>query len=116
MSETTDERVLEIVRALISQTKQGRISWTPTDDQEAFLYSSRSSSIIVDTNRRKLPQPYWIRILNERGAEVGRLHAAGGDAARPDLAELHELARRSALRIDEVLDNVLRDLQDPPPF
>ena len=117
-----DSRLSRIVSVLILQTQSRNVQWSTTDDDEKFLYTGSGSSILVDTNRTLTPQPYWLKILNERGTVIENLHVMSGNpfvedgALESQVVELYELARRSALQIDAVLDGVLEELEALPPF
>ena len=113
MSSESDQRLLEIVDALQHQTEVGHIKWQTTDDDEAFLYSAGSTSILVDTSALAAPQKYWLKVINERGAEVERLVGSPDDPwddKGNKLMALYTVARRSALSVDEVLDDVAQPL------
>lgn len=116
-----DSRVLKIVGALIAQTEKQNVQWSTTDDDEKFLYTGSGSSILVDTNERVTPRPYWLKILNQRGTVIEEVEvqddgwAEAGDLSS-QVIKLYGLARRSALEIDVVLDGVLKELEDLPPW
>lgn len=118
----TDDRMLKIAKALLTQTTNGNITWQATDDPEAFLYSGSKTSIIIDTNNKRAPQPFWLKILNQNGTVVETLYAVqvfGDDDTKANyelLKALHSLARRNALKVDAVIDGVLQELEDLPPF
>jgi len=119
---------MQIAQALLDQTKYGNIEWQSTDDDEAFLYSTSNSSIIIDTASRTGPQPYWLKILNQRGTVVETLDynpqaedewmesQVTENKVGALLGKLHEAARRQALQIDDVINAVLRELKEMPPF
>ncbi len=118
-----DSRVSKIVAALIDQTEKRNVQWSPTDDDEKFLYTGSGSSILVDTNGLLSPQPYWLKILNQRGTVIEEVAVkdaddpwSGADTLSSQVVKLYGLARRSALQIDVVLDGVLKELEDLPPW
>lgn len=118
----TELRLAEVARVSLKRTREGVLDWRTTDDEAAFLFSGTSSSIIADFYPRK--DLYEIRILNSRGTIVESLRSrevtvdeGPWSSVEPApwnelLKELHDAARRSALRIDEVLDETLQELNN----
>lgn len=112
-------RMVNLADELRERTKSGRIAWKETDDPTVFLYSGSSSSVEVDSWVTSGRPRVALRLRNSSGAEVDALNLTyendfatpGNESAFELLEELHELARRSALNVDEVIDSLLRDLE-----
>lgn len=123
MAEDEEESILAIAKIALERTKEKVLEWRTTDDEESFIYSGESTSLVVA--RVRGPQPYEFRILNQRGTEIGSVAPKENDVWMPDadrspdfaiIEELYTLARRSALRVDETLKAALRELKEMPPF
>lgn len=123
MSDSTqqEDKFPAIVRRLNERTLALRVDWTTTDKESAYLYTGESFSVIIDGYRdRDGDQRIELKLLNQRGTEVESLHStftpgeyAGTFLPGPNnelLESLYAGARRNALRLDEVLDAILRDL------
>lgn len=122
------QRLHEVAQRLLAETLNGNVDWRTTDDEDAFLYSGSSASIIIDYFSRN--DSYSMRILNSRGTLVEELRSesapeapwgtstpAAGAAWNETLSSLHNAARRRALNIDTLITSVLRDLDESrPPF
>jgi hypothetical protein len=113
-----------IARRLLERTEGKSARWRTTDADGVFLFAGSSSSVTVeqwvdpdgDKNHR-------LSLLNSSGTEVAELRSTwDGDpwngttnySAGPHnslLSALYEAAKRSALRIDDVIDGLLRDLE-----
>lgn len=133
LASETNDRLAKIAELLLKQTRSGVAAWKPTDDEGAFYYmGSKSSLFISNSEDQDGDDNVRLRILNDDGIEVGELRSAWvsrdpdpWDASQRNygpgkfnglLEDLFEAARRSALRIDEVLDSLYQDLSDEPPF
>lgn len=124
MSAEIQERLLAIAVELLDRTKKGLVDWSVTDDEEAFLYSGERSGVIVDVLKSKQGLIHVMSLVNERGTVVESLRSAWDQDAwemkpapwNATLEELYGAARHSALRVSDVIDDVLRTLRDMPPF
>lgn len=113
--EAVGRRLQLLAAKLLDQTKQGNLHWSDTDVEEQYLYSASNSSVVVDyfQDRR-----YVLSLLNSRGTVVESLEmkepseaASSDDVALFGVLEaLYEHARRQALRIDQIIDELLRDV------
>lgn len=117
----TDERLQKIAERLLQNTKNQYTSWQDTDEDDSFLMQAKDSSVIIDRKNSRAGLYYVLRILNWQGREIESLKSSAAssldyNAWDDTLAELWERARRSALDVDSVLDSVLNDLEQHPPF
>jgi hypothetical protein len=123
-SDDTQSRLAQLGDTLLKQTQAGAIEWRATDDEQAFLYRGSRGSIIVrrEWNERAERSNCFLTVLNTRGTEIeslgegtvkneqGRVVAAGHNKM---LRELYQHARRSALKIDEVIEGLLEEVKNP---
>jgi len=104
-----------IVQKLIEQTEIGSIEWKLTDDEKSFLHSTSNSSIVVTRRRGALAGPVELTVLNKLGREVETIstrQTIDEVDAKQELEDLWELARQSALKVNEELDQVLEELDE----
>lgn len=123
--ESLNARLRQLAEAALTRTRAGQMDWRPMSDEDAFLFSGASSSLVVDYFRSS--GRYELRVLNSRGTVVESIDGepvdiwGEGQSVGQLLAELHEAARRNALDIDALLDNALKDVlegrpREEPPF
>ena len=104
-----------LLAQLIEATKQGRVSWQPTANFDEFTTSFRGRfSVVVSRSR----DGFLLRMFDESDREMVRLDEDAywletllGANERVELHELFELARRSALNVDQAIDDVLHELR-----
>jgi hypothetical protein len=116
------QRLVDLAKSLLKRTEDGNISWTTTDNESVFLFSGtntsvRVSSYIDDDNDMRTK----MSLLNSRGTVVESLESefrrGPFDEVQPapwnqTLNDLYHSAKRSALNVDAVLDDLLADLDD----
>jgi hypothetical protein len=114
--------LLEVVKAATQKTVRGGLEWKAFDDQTfrtpvgtGYLHLQRGSTVLVDENEREYPaETFSIQVSDAHGRSI-----VDGDATqgRSDIFEacgkLFEAARNSALKSNEVLEDILRVLQGP---
>ena len=118
-------RMVKIVDRLLEGTRAGRVDWVATDDENAFLYVGSGTSAIIEHVAAPFPGRHSLRVINPRGTEISRIDTefyedinledgspiwVHRDHNRP-IISLYDLARRRALKVDESLDNMLRELE-----
>jgi hypothetical protein len=126
MAQTRD-RIIELVKTLTQRTIAKSIQWQVSDDDGLeFQFSSPTSSVVVRSKDRDGASPFILDIINANGAIVESVYSNWGDSVGETpwgsqnmselLGELFVQARRNALNIDGVLDDLLGSLRDAPPF
>jgi len=105
------EKDLQLVEQLTEATNSGRITWEPTATLDEFTTSFRGKYSVIVANQGSL---YSFRMLDDAGREMlkeeydsGLEFNRQGDLIR----RLFELARRTALRVDRAVDEILHELQ-----
>lgn len=95
------------VQALLEKTREGKLRWEETADEDAFLVSIRGEqtveirsapSILVNDNR------YEVVVRDREGKVLFDFSAL----QRSTAASLYQQAKRIASRIDEKLDSSLQ--------
>ena len=89
---------------LLATTKAGKTDWAPTASPKVFTTSlSGKFSILIGGVS---DESIWMTIDDNQGTRIHRL--TSDDFA--ELLELYQLARRRALRVDETIDELMKDL------
>jgi hypothetical protein len=115
-------RFRDLARILISRTEAGTLSWATTDIQTSYALVTPSGSVLMDSIDNDGAAPYAMAITNPDGLVIDRVRSAPDEESWGELDDLichlYELARRSALNIDDVYRGILGDLgvPDEPPF
>ncbi|MFC0041625.1 hypothetical protein [Actinomadura rayongensis] len=130
-SMTARGRMVDLVERLIDRTRNGNIEWTAADNTErAFAFSGPNSAVTIESRRRDGSDGvnnYELSLYNERGSVVMTLRSTwfrersliglgqGIEVAanwNGMLETLYEEARRVALDVDDVLDDLISSLED----
>ncbi|WP_090850521.1 hypothetical protein [Nocardioides lianchengensis] len=112
---------MELAAKAADRTLAGTMNWKETDDPDLFLYAGSRTSLAIDYY--PMDKHYEFRVLNDRGTVVERFSRwPGPDENAPwieptpeylTLQRLHDAARRSALRIDDIIEQAFLDLDHP---
>jgi hypothetical protein len=117
-----NDRLLEVVKAATQKTIRGGLEWKAFDDQSfrtpvgtGFLHLQRGSTVFVDENEGECPiETFSVQVSNAQGRIVAEGNPTQGRSeAFVACAKLFEVARNSALKSDEVLEEILRVLKGP---
>jgi len=100
-----------LIAKLLAATKSGKLNWqnTATADQFAASYGGRwTLTVDKSWNDEKGSTDYYLTITNSQGEEVLRIWD------QPDnvLPTLFEQARRRALKVDEALEDLMKEIGD----
>lgn len=119
------DKHFRLIEKLIRQTKMGKLEWRSAADGNGFQISFRTNAVLIRERNISGSLDYIIDLIDEMGSVVesftdDELNDAEGISAGGKYFErmglLLELARRSALGSDKVLDSILDDLGDDIPF
>ncbi len=118
-------QIVKLVEKLTELTRQNKITWETTADEDTFLTSAGKS--VVTISRRGATDEdadYRIQLLNDVGQVVEEATATLSDFVPAELRRnlgrrveweqtrsLHEMARRSALHADEAVADLLMSLE-----
>jgi len=108
----------EIFIRLFDKTERGEIHWEETEKETEFQVAFPAYSIRIVSQEGQYAWPdYYLKIFNQEGKlieELGEKDIADeliGRTARPSLAQLYEIARRIAMRVEDALDSILAELE-----
>lgn len=122
MTHRSTAKLIEISKALLTRTKQGRVTWVPTEKLDVFEvdfpdYSIRIARAPMFSGGTR--EACKIEIYNNEGRliDAATSYKMEKDGGFPEgenitgvLDELYELARRQALGTDRALDELLSRL------
>jgi hypothetical protein len=110
-----DPKSLALVARLYRKTVDGKLTWEKTVDEDVFQTSLPKFSV------RLFPREVdmVLQVYNDDGmllVEVTDPELKGeyieGQGPYTVMVEMHKLARRNALGVDQALDNLLTQLED----
>jgi len=107
MAFITDE---ELISKLVEATREGRLRWTKTEvtDRFASRYAGKWS-LTIDMSQEPDERfaSYWLALSNAEGEEILKIYPSQDTP----LHALFDLARRRALKIDEALEDLLKEIE-----
>lgn len=103
-------RLLQLVDTLRSRTRAGRANWMQGSQDDTFLWSTTSGSVVVFPKDHDNQPPYVVRILGEEGQVLEEETFFGDDDAFDNVLALYKAARGNALDIDSTIDRLLGEL------
>jgi hypothetical protein len=116
MKEQDNGRLLNLVTALVGRTQEGTIEWQELDEDFVYQCDTPRAIIRIESIDRDDSGPYRVVIMNSAGREIESLSSStlGLDpVVHEDFGTLYRLAKRQALRTDELIDDLFEDLGIP---
>lgn len=112
-------RIKEIVDALKLGTEEGRLNWQSTEREDEYSILFGSGGVTVD-NWNHIEESDGttykivdIAFLNSVGEIIDQIsfEKTTNSVDYKILLDLHQLAKRNTLKIDETLNNILNDIE-----
>jgi hypothetical protein len=112
--ESPSERLIELTERLKAATDAGKLEWIAEEDT-TFLWTGTAGAVAVRSRDGDGEEPYQLDIY---GAERQKVETLGSEWA-PDeqpapwndaVARLYRTARRQALGVDRILEDLLGEL------
>lgn len=113
------ERQKHLVERLLNKSRSGELAWRESIRPDEFQVAFPSSGVQIRSTKSGNFTDFHISLIDSSGRVVDgfgndQLDRDGpyksGSWSRP-LSELYELARRSALRADDVIDSILVEIE-----
>lgn len=100
----------ELINKLVDSTARGQTNWqrTATEDQYAAAFGGKWTVTVDKSMDQHGDATFWVAINNAEGQEILRIR--GYDTER--LPELFEMARRHALKVNEAIADLLKEIDD----
>lgn len=103
-------KVADILTRLLEQTRQKKLNWKTTVDEQTFVAHFSNFSVMIALDRG-IPS---LRVLDKTGREIEVLYGESPSTSSSEttaLEELHDEARRIALAVNSQLDELLKELE-----
>lgn len=104
----------QLVSRLLQSTEAQQLDWEPTAMANRFVTSFGGKyTVTVDEEYvAEEGRSVMVRVASLKGAE-GETLLSVNSSQLPAVADLHEAARRRAMRVDEAVADVLLELDKP---
>jgi hypothetical protein len=100
----------ELANRIIVATDQDRIDWQPTARSQEFTASFGGKwTLVISHYFSALQDMYGLEVKDSEGEIITRVTSLEDHR----IQELHEMARRYALKIDEALADLLKEIDKP---
>jgi hypothetical protein len=100
----------ELIDKLLQATGEGRVAWERADVQDRFV-ARYAGKWTLTIDRSSDPDngylAYWLALSNARGEEILKVYSSDEE----QLGRLFELVRRRALKVDEALSDLLKEIE-----
>jgi hypothetical protein len=120
------EKPRKLMEVLVRRTRAGEIDWQESiPDLFQVSFKDNSVQLRMETDDRNETVVYVVSLLNSEGEVADRFtdedldndqYGKTGELWFKELGQLHNLARRRARGADEVLDAILKEVDDDIPF
>jgi hypothetical protein len=101
----------ELINRILVATDENRVDWQPTASFNQFTASFAGKwTLLIDRNQVG-PDQFECRLELKNSEGDSLLTVSDADDNR--IPELHELARRHALKIDDALADLLNEIDKP---
>lgn len=111
---STNPKITDLLALLKNGTESRRLQWQTTPDENTFRVSLGTGLIRLSRNDSEtltpLPVRFTLSIFDHRGQLIDDYSPEAEDE-KDSLSELFGMARRSALNLDKILDNMLEELK-----
>jgi hypothetical protein len=109
------ERLATLAQELASATGQRAADWERKDD-DLYSWGATEGTVTIASRDSDGEPPYQLTVYTSAGEKVDELASEliGDDQPAPwneALAELYHVARRSALRADDIIDSLIQRLR-----
>lgn len=120
--EAPHERLIELSARLQSATETRNLEWSAEEDT-AFLWKGRSGAVEIRSRDGDGDHPFVLTIFSQGMQKVETLTSEWGEDEEPAawndaLGRLYRAARREALGVDKILDDLFAELpraKEPAP-
>ena len=110
-------QIVKLVEKLTELTRQRKIAWETTADEDTFLTSAGKSVVTVgkedpEDSLGNSFDRFRFRVLDEAGKTIDEALAGPNAPEERDLLQvLHQFARRNALHADQTVAELLTSLE-----
>ncbi|MFY9910976.1 MAG: hypothetical protein WCF22_15795 [Candidatus Sulfotelmatobacter sp.] len=100
------QKDLDFVSFVLQQTRDEKIQWESTADEEKFIVSLKGKYRVSVDRAYQNHEPYhYLTLLDDSDRELLRVY----EAESPTVPQLYELAKRNSLNVDAAIDEIMSD-------
>lgn len=108
------ERLVELSKRLRAATDEGQLEWT-TEDDTSFVWTGSNGAVSVRSRDGDGEEPFELDVFSPTRQKVETLGSEWTEDERPApwneaLTRLYRAARRKALGVDRILEDLLSEL------
>ena len=108
------ERLVELSKRLRAATDEGQLEWTAEDDT-SFVWTGSNGAVSVRSRDGDGEEPFELDVFSPARQKVETLGSEWTEDERPApwneaLTRLYRAARRKALGVDRILEDLLGEL------
>ena len=112
--------MIDIIKRLIDLTSENRAPWKPTANSSTFAVTYGDLSLLISSRMLKGTRTVRLSVLDGQGNEIDyavlRPNRPGAGASRyKDLPRLFDAAKKSALGVEEKLNDLLDRMNESVP-
>lgn len=101
----------ELINSLVVATEQDRVDWQPSGTVDQFTASFGGKwTLLFDRTEDTRGMSFWLDVKTSEGETIVRLTPQDDNR----IPALFETVRRHALKIDEALADLLKEIEGPP--
>jgi hypothetical protein len=101
-----NQKTAQLINALIDATSEGRLEWSKLPSEETYRVALDQDAIRIE----KVENCYAISIFNNDGDMVEMEAALEGELEYSSLEKLYLLARRSSLKVNDLIDRLINKI------
>jgi hypothetical protein len=110
-----DTKLITMMTRLYAKTKADLVDWEPSEDASYFAVKFSDYTISIQRMLATKDHAEWfnLTLANGDGAVIQEMDSSTArDNGFPDMADLFYRARRHAVDLNGVLDDILQELDD----
>jgi hypothetical protein len=113
---TMRQEMLRLARTLLQQTKEGKIKWTVTDEENEFVFSSTKSAVLIRGSFGNYDEEdegdFVLELLNRGGSVAARLETGFAEEEIPGEAEYYHIVKELYLEVQNRTLEISATLED----
>ncbi len=104
-----DQKLQIILDSLLERTQKEELNWKPTASSGKYLLALNDSSITISNHPFLVGISFEFR--NEKGEIVESVEVTPKTSLHKKAVQLEDLVRRRALKSDEIIDRIIKQLK-----
>jgi hypothetical protein len=104
-------KFIELLRRIHDSTLKGSLRWEPAMDKDAYSLDLGKAVLTLGYSVGYGPTTYYAMLEDHSGKPLERLWESETDSHFEFLRDVYELARRKALNVDALLDDLIKNVK-----